>query len=53
MTEQLTHFIDGARTPGTSGNFQDVFNPATGELVPRNLDPAWVKQKIGTWKADV
>ena len=31
MTEQLTHFIDGARVPGTSGNFQDVFNPATGE----------------------
>ncbi|MBL4613571.1 MAG: CoA-acylating methylmalonate-semialdehyde dehydrogenase [Magnetovibrio sp.] len=31
MTEQLTHFIDGARTQGTSGNFQDVFNPATGE----------------------
>ncbi len=31
MTEHLTHFIDGRRTPGTSGNFQDVFNPATGE----------------------
>lgn len=31
MSEQLTHFIDGARTAGTSGNFQDVFNPATGE----------------------
>lgn len=31
MSEQLTHFIDGKRTAGTSGNFQDVFNPATGE----------------------
>ena len=31
MTEQLTHFVDGKRTLGTSGNFQDVFNPATGE----------------------
>ena len=32
MTEQLTHFIDGQRVAGTSGNFQDVFNPATGEV---------------------
>ncbi len=31
MTDKLTHFIDGAHVPGTSGNFQDVFNPATGE----------------------
>ena len=31
MSEHLTHFIDGQRTPGASGNFQDVFNPATGE----------------------
>lgn len=31
MTEQLTHFVDGIRISGTSGNFQDVFNPATGE----------------------
>jgi len=32
MTDKLTHFIDGARVDGTSGNFQDVFNPATGEV---------------------
>jgi len=31
MTEYLTHFIDGARVPGTSGKFQDVFNPASGD----------------------
>ena len=31
MTEKLTHFIDGQRVTGTSGNFQDVFNPARGE----------------------
>lgn len=31
MTDQLTHFIDGKHVPGRSGNFQDVFNPATGE----------------------
>lgn len=31
MTEKLTHFIDGQRVAGTSGNFQDVFNPAKGE----------------------
>ncbi len=32
MTEQLSHFIDGARVPGTSGRMQDVFNPATGAV---------------------
>lgn len=32
MTEQLTHYINGERVPGASGNFQDVFNPATGEV---------------------
>jgi malonate-semialdehyde dehydrogenase (acetylating) / methylmalonate-semialdehyde dehydrogenase len=31
MSEQLTHFIDGARVKGVSGNFLNVFNPATGE----------------------
>lgn len=31
MVEQLTHFIDGAAFAGISGNFQDAFNPATGE----------------------
>ncbi len=29
---ELTHFIDGKMTPGTSGRFSDVFNPATGEV---------------------
>jgi len=33
MTEQLTHFINGARVAGTSGNTQDVFNPATGQAI--------------------
>jgi len=32
MTPPLTHFIDGARVAGTSDQFQDVFNPATGEV---------------------
>ncbi len=31
----LGHFIDGKRTPGTSGRFADVFNPATGEVQSR------------------
>jgi malonate-semialdehyde dehydrogenase (acetylating)/methylmalonate-semialdehyde dehydrogenase len=31
MTEQLTHFIDGARTPDTGGRSGAVFNPATGQ----------------------
>jgi malonate-semialdehyde dehydrogenase (acetylating)/methylmalonate-semialdehyde dehydrogenase len=30
--QELTHFIDGAMTKGTSGRFSDVFNPATGEV---------------------
>lgn len=32
MTNTIPHFIDGVRTEGTSGLFQDVFNPATGEV---------------------
>ena len=34
MTE-LTHFLNGAQTAGTSGRFSDVFNPATGEVQAR------------------
>ncbi len=34
MTD-LTHFIDGANVPGTSGRFTEVFNPATGEVQAR------------------
>jgi malonate-semialdehyde dehydrogenase (acetylating)/methylmalonate-semialdehyde dehydrogenase len=30
--EELSHFIDGNRTKGTSGRFADIFNPATGEV---------------------
>ncbi len=33
--QDLTHFIDGKRVPGTSGRFADVFNPATGEVQAR------------------
>jgi malonate-semialdehyde dehydrogenase (acetylating)/methylmalonate-semialdehyde dehydrogenase len=33
--QELTHFIDGRRAPGTSGRFADVFNPATGEVQAR------------------
>ncbi|MDD9877534.1 MAG: CoA-acylating methylmalonate-semialdehyde dehydrogenase [Magnetovibrio sp.] len=32
MTEELYHFIDGARVKGTSGRTGDVNNPATGEV---------------------
>ena len=31
----LAHFIDGKRTPGSSGRFADVYNPATGEVQAR------------------
>ncbi|MEL7013158.1 MAG: CoA-acylating methylmalonate-semialdehyde dehydrogenase [Pseudomonadota bacterium] len=29
---ELSHFINGALVKGTSGRFDDVFNPATGEV---------------------
>ena len=34
MTD-LAHFIDGRLTPGGSGRFADVYNPATGEAQAR------------------
>ena len=34
MTD-LTHFVSGERTPGKSGRFADVFNPATGAVEKR------------------
>ncbi|KIC42613.1 methylmalonate-semialdehyde dehydrogenase [Ruegeria sp. ANG-R] len=30
--QNLTHFINGEHVAGTSGRFDDVFNPATGEV---------------------
>ncbi|EBA18017.1 Methylmalonic acid semialdehyde dehydrogenase [Roseobacter sp. SK209-2-6] len=30
--EELGHFINGKQTAGTSGRFDDIFNPATGEV---------------------
>ncbi|WP_372891426.1 CoA-acylating methylmalonate-semialdehyde dehydrogenase [Rhodosalinus sp.] len=35
MTEELTHWIDGARVAGRSGRYGDVYNPATGEVQAR------------------
>ncbi len=35
MTATLHHYVNGARTSGTSGRFGDVYNPATGELAAR------------------
>jgi malonate-semialdehyde dehydrogenase (acetylating)/methylmalonate-semialdehyde dehydrogenase len=29
---EITHFINGAQVKGTSGRFDDVYNPATGEV---------------------
>jgi malonate-semialdehyde dehydrogenase (acetylating)/methylmalonate-semialdehyde dehydrogenase len=31
MTARISHWIDGALTPGTSGRLSPVFNPASGE----------------------
>ena len=33
--QDLTHYINGTHTPGTSGRFSDVYNPATGEVQAR------------------
>ena len=33
--QDLWHFIDGKRVPGSSGRFADVYNPATGEVQAR------------------
>ncbi|MEM1386916.1 MAG: CoA-acylating methylmalonate-semialdehyde dehydrogenase [Pseudomonadota bacterium] len=30
--QELSHFVNGARVPGQSGRFADVYNPATGEV---------------------
>ncbi|MFM1816313.1 MAG: hypothetical protein RLZ98_3008 [Pseudomonadota bacterium] len=32
---EITHYISGSNTPGTSGRTADVFNPATGEVAAR------------------
>ena len=31
MTQRISHWIDGRKTPGTSGRTGPVFNPATGQ----------------------
>lgn len=33
--KEIPHFVNGRETPGTSGRFGDVFNPATGEVQAR------------------
>jgi len=35
MTVDLQHLIGGKKTPGASGRFSDVFNPATGTVTAR------------------
>jgi malonate-semialdehyde dehydrogenase (acetylating) / methylmalonate-semialdehyde dehydrogenase len=35
MTTELQHWIDGGRVAGASGQFGDVYNPASGELTAR------------------
>ena len=35
MPTELQHWIDGRRVAGTTGQFGDVFNPASGELTAR------------------
>ncbi|MEH7512386.1 CoA-acylating methylmalonate-semialdehyde dehydrogenase [Gottfriedia acidiceleris] len=33
--KELTHYIDGKMIAGKSGRFQEVFNPATGEVIAK------------------
>jgi malonate-semialdehyde dehydrogenase (acetylating)/methylmalonate-semialdehyde dehydrogenase len=33
--QDIGHFVNGKRQPGTSGRFAEVFNPATGEVQAR------------------
>ncbi|MGR3435488.1 MAG: aldehyde dehydrogenase family protein, partial [Shimia sp.] len=33
--QELTHHLDGAQVPGTSGRFAEVMNPATGDVQAR------------------
>ncbi|MBK1796055.1 CoA-acylating methylmalonate-semialdehyde dehydrogenase [Devosia sp. WQ 349] len=56
----IGHFIDGVETTGTSTEFQDVFNPATGEVqarvalaTPADLEAAVVSAAAaqGKWAA--
>ncbi|MGW7555174.1 aldehyde dehydrogenase family protein, partial [Streptomyces rimosus] len=35
MVRELTHFIGGKHTPGTSGAFGDVYDPNTGTVQAR------------------
>ena len=42
-TEQVNHWINGARVPGTSGRTGPVYNPATGK-VARKVDFASVEE---------
>ena len=46
MTTTLHHYVNGARTTGTSGRFGDVYNPATGELAARV--PFAAASEVGT-----
>ena len=49
-TERVTHWINGARTAGTSGRNGPVYNPATGE-VARQVDFASVEEVKAAVKA--
>src|SRR5674476_461940 len=31
MTQRISHWMDGRKTPGTSGRTSPVYNPATGQ----------------------
>ncbi|MGK4188016.1 CoA-acylating methylmalonate-semialdehyde dehydrogenase [Rothia koreensis] len=35
QVQELTHFVGGRETPGTSGRFGDVYDPSTGRVTAR------------------
>lgn len=47
--EKLQHFVNGKKTPGQSGRFGDIYNPALGVVVKQVplASSAEVKQAIG------
>ncbi|WP_129690891.1 CoA-acylating methylmalonate-semialdehyde dehydrogenase [Gottfriedia acidiceleris] len=51
--KELTHYIDGKMIAGKSGRFQDVFNPATGEVIAKVPLASVEEVKYAIKKAEV
>ncbi|MEH7610271.1 CoA-acylating methylmalonate-semialdehyde dehydrogenase [Gottfriedia acidiceleris] len=51
--KELTHYIDGKMIASKSGRFQDVFNPATGEIIAKVPLASVEEVKYAIKKAEV